>query len=279
MSDRRRILGPSDAKIPILGASSALQTSESSFSAEKSPAASQNRSSDNVRSFFLKSGLTKNANGLAYLEVGDCILEVAVFGPRPIRGLFVEKASFSVECKFLPYITQPEESIYNGASQTPQGRPGLTPIEHKVSAFVETAFLPALLLEKYPKSTIDVFITVVAFNSQTASLLNLAAWTINCTSLALVDAGIEMRDLVSAGHVSISGEKTVLDPQLDPSAATECVASYMEMQNNELVAFWIEGGEVSLDILLRLMAGCETMSLVVRKNINGLMLLLAAKKD
>lgn len=236
--------------------------------------AEENRSAAGIRRFFLQSGLTKNANGLAYLEVGDAIVEVSVFGPRPIRGLFVDKALFSVDCKFLPYISQPQESVYNAPAQHQNGRSGLTAIEHKVSSYVETAFLPALLLEKYPKSTIDVFITVISYNPHTLSLLNLMAWTVNCTSVAMIDAAVEMRDVVTAGHVALSGG--VPAPDSHPHSGSECVASYMAMQNNELVAFWIEGGEVDLEALLRQMDACEAMSAEVRRNVNGF-LLQAAK--
>lgn len=263
MSDRRRILGPAGAKVPVLGVSS-------DPTAAPLPLPVETRSDGGVRRFFLKAGLTKNANGLAYLEVGDAIVEVSVFGPRPIRGLFVDKALFSVECKFLPYISQPQESVYNTPAQNVNGRPGLTAIEHKVSSFVETAFLPALLLEKYPKSTIDVFITVIAYNPHTLSLLNLMAWTVNCTSVAMIDAALEMRDVVSAGHVAVSGDTEEVDSA--PETGCECVASYMAMQNNELVAFWMEGGEVAPAVLLRLMEACERMSGEVRRNINGFLL-------
>lgn len=266
MSDRRRILGPAGAKIPVLGVSS-------DASVAPAPLPAESRSAAGVRRFFLKSGLTKNANGLAYLEVGDAIVEVSVFGPRPIRGLFVDKALFSVDCKFLPYISQPQEKVYNGPSQHQNGRPGLTAIEHKVASFVETAFLSALLLQKYPKSTIDVFITVIAYNPQTLSLLNLMAWAVNCTSVAMVDAALEMRDVVSAGHVAVCGDAHAVDSHLD--SGSECVASYMAMQNNQVVAFWMEGGTVVPESLLRLMEACERMSAEVRRNINGFLLLAA----
>lgn len=264
MSDRRRILGPQDAKIPLMGASSGAA------------AAPGGEKSAGVRSFFVKSGFTKNANGLAYLEVDNTIVEVAVYGPRPIKGLFIDRASFSVECKFLPYITQPNEVVHNGSSTRANGRTGLTNIEQKISTYVETAFLPAVLLEKYPKSTIDVFVRVIAFDANTSSLLNLISWIVNCASVAMVDSGIELRDLVSSGHARVAGDKATVDAQIwadsDASAGCECVASYMAMQNNELVAVWVQGNddaEVTPAVLEALLAGCQDMSTLVRQNLNG----------
>lgn len=275
MSDRRRILGPTDAVIPTLGLSSGEARQKKQFP-----------SKDGVRSFFIKTGLTRNANGLAFLEVDDTIIEVSVFGPRPIKGSFIDRASFSVECKFLPYITQPNEVLYNGGTSQANGRPGLTAIEQKVSTYVETAFLPALLLEKYPKSTIDVFINVLSFNSNSSSLLNLISWVVNCTSLAMVDSGIELRDIVTSGHVRLVNGKTVLDPKISEEQESvtgiECCASFMSMQNNEILAFWVEGNddiEILGETLADLTTGCLEMSRLVRQNINGYLLQIAQENE
>lgn len=271
MSDRRRILGPADAKAPTLGQSSGELPAKRHFPQK-----------DGVRSFFIKTGLTSNANGLAFLEIDDTIIEVSVFGPRPIKGSFIDRASFSVESKFLPYITQPNEVLFNGGSSQSLGRNSLTAIEQRISSYVETAFLPAILLEKYPKSTIDIFINVISFNSNTSTLLNLITWAVNCTSLALVDSGIELRDLVTCGHVKYADGEAKPDPQLsaesETATGTECCASFLTMKNNEVVALWVEGNddtEVSEDLLLKLIAGCQTMSQTVRENINGYLLQVA----
>lgn len=269
-TDRRRILGPSDARVPVIGLSSGALA----------PATEKPQVPGEIRRFFVKTGLTKNANGLAYLEVDDTVLEVSVFGPRPIKGLFIDRASFSVECKFLPYITQPNEVIFNSGGQQ-NGRTGLTNIEHRISTYVETAFLPAILLVKYPKSTIDVFVNVVSFNSTKSTLLNLISWVVNCTSLAMVDSGIELRDMVTSGQVKL-GKELITDPQIsseeDAEAGLECVASFMSMKNNELVAFWVEGdkdGQVTEEDTTKLLGGCASMSDKIRHNINGYLLLVA----
>ncbi|KAF3987774.1 hypothetical protein FT663_03681 [Candidozyma haemuli var. vulneris] len=275
-TDRRRITGPTDAKTPQVGISSG-KTPTAKFSAAEN--------AHGVRRFFLKSGLTKNANGSAYLEVGNTILEVSVYGPRPIRGSFIDRASFSVECKFLPYLTQPNEVIFNAGDKR-TGRTGLTNIEHRISTYVETAFLPSICVEKYPKSTIDVFVNVIAFDPATGTLPNLISWVVNCTALAMVDSGIEVKDLVTAGHAKLTGESIDLDSQLhaekDTSTGTECVASYMKMHDNEMVAFWVEcdeSKEVEAASLEKLLSGCDLMSTEVRKNLNGYLLRVAREAD
>lgn len=271
-TDRRRLTGPSDVKTPLRGISLGASTLPKKFTPPDS----------SPRKFFVKSGLTKNANGLAYLEAGTTIVEVGVYGPRPIRGSFIDRASFSVECKFLPYLTQPNEVIFNG-SEKRNARTSLTHIEHRISKYVETAFLPSICLEKYPKSAIDIYVNVIAFDAQTQTLSNLVAWVVNCTALALVDSAIEVKDLVTGGHARMEhdGEvkmDAVVDSGDETVEGTECVASFMKMHENQMVAIWVESNgslEVDEQGLEKLMNGCDTMATEVRKNLNGYLLLVA----
>lgn len=283
VSDRRRLLGPSSAKIPSVGQSSS-STSTLSNTLVNNDNNNDSKLSNDIRKFFIKTGLINNANGSSYIEIEDTIIEVAVFGPRPIRGSFIDRASFSVECKFLPYIEQPNDKTFNESTNNgngnKNGRNGLTNIEQKISTYVETSLLSSILLEKYPKSTIDIFINVISFNSKKNSLLNLINWIINSSSIALVDSGIECKDIVTSGQV-ILNQKTnelLLDSSIIEqknknieSNLIECVISFMNMKNNEIVAIWIDGetSEVNEDILNKLIDGCDKMSKKIRLNLNN----------
>lgn len=277
MSDRRRLLGPVNAKVPNLGIN---------LDPNYKPKKVTTKNNDEVRKMFLQSGLVTNANGSAYLEVGDTIIQVSVFGPRPIRGSFIDRASFSVECKFLPYVTQPNEITFNGKSTNfnNNGRSSLTNIEQKISSYLETSLLPSILLEKYPKSTIDLFVTVISTDSTSnsdSSLLNLINWIINCSSVALVDSGIELKDIVTSGQVKLSNasKELVLDPiyndDLDiDDSSIDCLVSFMNLRNDEIVGFWVEGEQQELNetIITQLIAGCNQMSKQIRGNINAYLL-------
>ncbi|EDK39931.1 hypothetical protein PGUG_04029 [Meyerozyma guilliermondii ATCC 6260] len=246
ISDRRRLLGPSEARFPSVGVSSSLEREM------KSPDEETAKSS-----MFLKTGLVDTASGSAYVEADDCIVQVSVYGPRPIRGSFIEKASFSVECKFLPYVTKVAAEHQN---TNPNGKPGMNSIEQRISTYVETALLPCLLLENYPKSTIDIYVTVIA--NKSASLLELTNWIVNCSSLALVDSAIEIKDIVTGGVATIEDE--------NDSKNSQCLASFMNLRNNEIVGFWIDGGqELNEKVLTKTLETCQERAQVVRRNFNG----------
>lgn len=273
-ADRRRVLGPSNAKLP--------KALPSIIQKETKP---PTKNDDEIKKMFIKTGFINNANGSAYLEVENTIIEVSVFGPRPIRGSFVDQASFSVDCNFLPHLVQPNEEVFNENSNSnfnKNGKTGLTVIEQKIASYVENSLLPSILLTKYPKSTIDLHVSIIdnkSCNSSNSSLLNLINWIINCSSLALVDSGIEIMDIVTSGQIryNLKNEAIIMDPLYDDltvkddEGSIDCLVSFMILKNDEIVGLWIEGEQSDISELLveKLVDSCNGMAREIRSNINS----------
>lgn len=287
MSDRRRLLGPSGMIIPNIP----KQQQKSIITTTTTT------STSTIPSFFLKHSIIDNANGSAYLEINNTIIEVSIFGPRPIRGSFIDRASVSVDCKFLPHIIQPMGSIFNdtttsgvggggGISSSNRGyRTGMNNIEHKLSSYLETCVLSSLILEKYPKSTIDIQISIISIDKEIGGghlLLWLLQWITCCCSLALVDSGIEMKDIISSGQVRLTklgeiiiggnSDKTLTEDGIDG------LVSFMNLKNDEIVGIWFEGegddnnNENSLlneSNMEKLIIECNKMSKIIRANLNS----------
>ena len=70
-------------------------------------------------------------------------------------------------------------------------------MERDLSKQIETAMLSSVMMHKYPKSVIDVFILVLECDGEASALSH----SINCASLALCDADVEMYDIVSSSSV------------------------------------------------------------------------------
>lgn len=287
MSDRRRLLGPSGMIIPNIP----KQQQKSIITTTTTT------STSTIPSFFLKHSIIDNANGSAYLEINNTIIEVSIFGPRPIRGSFIDRASVSVDCKFLPHIIQPMASIFNdtttsgggggGISSSNRGyRTGMNNIEHKLSSYLETCVLSSLILEKYPKSTIDIQVSIISIDKEIGGghlLLWLLQWITCCCSLALVDSGIEMKDIISSGQVRLTklgeiiiggnNDKTLTEDGIDG------LVSFMNLKNDEIVGIWFEGegegDDNNEDSLLnesnmeKLIIECNKMSKIIRANLNS----------
>ena len=67
--------------------------------------------------------------------------------------------------------------------------------------------MPAIRLELLPKIRLEVHILCLEADGSYACL----AQAINCASLALIEAGIEMLDIVAACSVGFSQHKLILD--------------------------------------------------------------------
>ena len=287
MSDRRRLLGPSGMIIPNIP----KQQQKSIITTTTTT------STSTIPSFFLKHSIIDNANGSAYLEINNTIIEVSIFGPRPIRGSFIDRASVSVDCKFLPHIIQPMGSIFNdtttsgvggggGISSSNRGyRTGMNNIEHKLSSYLETCVLSSLILEKYPKSTIDIQVSIISIDKEVGGghlLLWLLQWITCCCSLALVDSGIEMKDIISSGQVRLTKlGKIIIGGNSDKTLTEDGIdglVSFMNLKNDEIVGIWFEGegdDNNNEDSLLnesnmeKLIIECNKMSKIIRANLNS----------
>lgn len=173
--DRRRITGPQNAK-PLVFAplpSDCAKQYTVDLSHEDDLTAQISRT-------FIQTGLIANANGSAYVEVDGNIVSVSVYGPRPIRGSFIEKASLSVA---LDDVSDVIEEL----------------MEKKFSNYVESTFMSVINLGKYPKSGIDIFINVISVQDIDMLYLKLLSIISDATTLALIDAGIEVLDVVATG--------------------------------------------------------------------------------
>ncbi len=83
--------------------------------------------------------------------------------------------------------------------------PGQTEEEKAWSLGVQQALEAAVLLHKYPKAVVDVHVLVLEADG------SVLAAALNAASLALANAGIEMRDLVTAATVGVGAGGPLLD--------------------------------------------------------------------
>lgn len=247
LQDRRRILGPTDA-VPLVDKSLKNIRSES-------------RSSKQLRKIFLQPGGVSNCNGSAYIEVGQEIrLQCSVYGPSPIRGSFTESAELVVETKVTPFAG---DSIYG------------TQLSHDISTFVYSALRPAVVLEDYPKSSISVLVTVISGGDNSKSLLAAAT---NVTSVALMNAQISMKDIVTAGSVVKDQEGVfIYDPQdCDDSYCEGAVVAFCTGRSNSLTNIWIDSNEEDSEIdsakFDKMIDGVLEIATQMRSLINGIVI-------
>ncbi len=154
------------------------------------------RSATMLRDMKIEIGILNNADGSAYIECGNNKILVGVYGPRKLHSKKYSKLDGAVlRCKYNMAPFSVEE----------RKRPGPDRRSTEISKLISEAITPAIFLEKYPKSTIDISIEVLEAEGGTRCLGIVGA------SLALVDAEIPMRDIISACAVGKVDDHIVVD--------------------------------------------------------------------
>ncbi|MBN2603356.1 MAG: exosome complex exonuclease Rrp41 [Candidatus Thermoplasmatota archaeon] len=154
------------------------------------------RATDDLRPIKIEAGVLHRADGSCYLEWGGNKIMVAVYGPR----------------EAIPRHTQNHlraivNARYNMAafSVEDRKRPGPDRRSREISKVISEALEKILLLEKFPRASIDVNIEVLNAEAGTRCAGLTAA------GVALADAGIPMKDIpVACAAGKIEGQ-LVLD--------------------------------------------------------------------
>ncbi len=165
-------------------------------SSKKKWARVDGRKPDELRPLSIESGVIPNADGSAYIEMGRNKIIVGVYGPREMHPKRFSKPNMGVlRCRYhmAPFSVDPRRS------------PAPSRRDQEISMVMTDAIEPALFLERYPRSVIDVYAEIIEADGGTRCA------SINAAAVALADAGIPMKDLVSSCAAGKYDGKIVLD--------------------------------------------------------------------
>jgi exosome complex component RRP41 len=154
------------------------------------------RKPDEMRQVKLEVGVVPNADGSAYIEQGKNRIVAGVYGPREVHPKHMALQDRTVlKCRYhmAPF------SVQERKSPAPSRR------EVELSKVIRDSLEPAIFMEYYPRTMIDVFIEVLQADGGTRCA------SITAAALALADAGIPMRDLVVACAAGKADDTIVLD--------------------------------------------------------------------
>jgi len=154
------------------------------------------RKPEELRPVKLEVGVVPNADGSAYIEHGKNKIIAAVYGPREVHPKHLSLQDRTIlKCRYhmAPF------SVQERKSPAPSRR------EIELSKVIKESLEPAVFLEYYPRTMIDVFIEVLQADGGTRCA------SITAAALALADSGIPMRDLVVACAAGKVDDTIVLD--------------------------------------------------------------------
>ena len=154
------------------------------------------RKPNELRQINAKVGVVPNADGSAMFAFGDTVAIAAVYGPRQLHPQHDQDPSGGkLRCVYdlLSF------SVYE------RKKPGPNRRSKEISKVTEWALLPALYLEAFPNSVIDVQIYILQADAGTRTA------GINAASMALAHAGIPMKDLVCSVAVGKNDKQLIAD--------------------------------------------------------------------
>jgi len=154
------------------------------------------RGFDETRLIEAKAGVIKKADGSAMFRIGKTTAYAAVYGPRELHPKHLQNPKTGIlRCNYNMMPFSAEERV----------RPGPSRRSKEISMVTEKALLPVVNLEDYPNAVVDVFIELTETDAGSRCAGICAA------SIALADAGITMKDMVSAVSVGVINHQIVVD--------------------------------------------------------------------
>ncbi|KAI1813233.1 exoribonuclease [Poronia punctata] len=275
MADRRRINGPVGTTLPPV------------FDAPPPRDIQRTERPDNVsRKIFLKTGVTPSASGSAYLELVNpdgtgpsntsLKLTCTVHGPRalPRSAPFSPHIILTTHVKYAPFATKQRRGYLRDSS------------ERDLGVHLETALRGAIIADRWPKSGVDVIVTVIEGDQDRNApenhrddvwdIMNVLSGCITVASAAIADAGIDCVDTVAGGVAALVAKDALSQPTIviDPPVGdfhkiyAACCVAYLPTRD-EVTNLWFKGQLPGSDTVLynnmveRCLIACRNANLVV----------------
>ncbi len=188
------------------------------------------RKPDEMRPLVIKAGVLKEANGSALVKLGKTTAIAAVYGPRETHPR---------------HLTRPDKALlrcyYNMApfSTNDRVRPGRSRRSTEIAKVTREALEPALFLKEFPKASIEIFIEILQADAGTRTA------GINAASVALADAGIPMRDLVTSIAAGRIDKTPTLDLAGKEEEETECDLPIAYMPREKKITLMQMDGDIA----------------------------------
>jgi exosome complex component RRP41 len=191
------------------------------------------RRADEIRPMKIEIGVLSRADGSCYLEWGGNKVLVGVFGPREAHPRRMQRADTAV----IRYK-------YNMASFSVEDRvrPGPSRRSIEISKVSREAFEPVIMAELFPKTAIDIFVEVLQADAGTRTA------AINASSIALADAGIPMKGLITSCAFGKVDGQIVIDLNKEEDNSGEADFPVAMTQDGEITLLQMDGHLTSEEI-------------------------------
>jgi exosome complex component RRP41 len=205
------------------------------------------RKIDELRPMEAKAGVIPNADGSAMFKAGKTTAYAAVYGPREMYPRFLQNPKVgTLRCHYgmMPFSGSGERI-----------RPGNSRRAQEIAMVMTKALNPVVDLSAFPNAVVDVYVDL----PQTDAGTRCAA--ISAASIALADAGIPMKDMISSVAVGQVDGTVVADLSYDEEAYDAIVSDVpiaMTHNSREITLLQMDG-EISKDDMVKALKLAESV--------------------
>lgn len=204
------------------------------------------RKIDELRPMEAKAGVVPNAAGSASFKIGRTWAIAAVYGPKEMIPKFLaDPTKGTLRCT---YTMMP----FSGSGE--RIKPGRNRRSQEISMVMEKALEPVVDLSAFPNSVVDIFVEL----PQTDAGTRCAA--ISAAAIALADAGIPMKDIVSSVAVGQVDGTVLADLNYNEEAYEGIVSDIpvAMLHNTKEISLLQMDGEISKEDLLKALELAKT---------------------
>ncbi|RWS00343.1 exosome complex component RRP41-like protein [Dinothrombium tinctorium] len=202
-----------------------------------------------LRKMSCRLGTFEQADGSSYVEMGNTRVLATVYGPRETKSnrsrLLFDRAIINCEYSLATFST-PERR------RKPRGDFRSIEITNNLKEVYESA----ILTELYPYSQIDIFLQVLQSDGSNYSAC------INAATLAIINAGIPIKDIVCACSAGIINDTPMVDlSYIEESMGSNAMLTVALLPKEKQILSMESSGRIHL----------EAMDSLVDTAINGCM--------
>lgn len=255
MSERKRFVGPEGSVKPVFNLSRYPNLTENDILNSETLCRLDGRFPEQLRSLLIRPNVLTEAKGSCYLELGNTKLTCAVYGPRSSgkqSKTYSNCGSVYCEVDLLPFSQEKRRGFQRENDEV------------ELATLLQDTLTPALRLETFPNSTVDVYINVLEADG------SVLAAAITASSVAIMLAGIEMKDLVIGSSFASASSTLLADPTAAEETASPSKFTIGRMANSGNIAQFFLQGSLDNTLLREAMIMSEEVVAAVHEYVKSL---------
>lgn len=211
------------------------------------------RRANELRRIRCRLGVFTQPDGSAYIEHGNTKVLAAVYGPHQATARKSNQEEVVVNCQF---------SMATFSTGERKSRPRGDRKLQEITIHLQQTLSAAIMTELYPSSQIDIYIEMLQADGG-----NFCA-AINAATLALVDAGISLKEYVTACTASLAnGDVPLMDVSHVEEASGGPTLTVATLPSSGKIAFMEMSQRFHLDsfpkVLETATKGCKEISTII----------------